>query len=116
MAPEQIEGQEVDARSDIFALGAMLYEMLTGRTAFSGKTRAGLMSAILKDEPPPLRVEESLVSPALDRVVRTCLAKERSGKSLTPTAYSKALRYYDYAKVLPLHVELAREAYLAPPP
>ena len=66
------------------------------------------------------RAEAYLVKPGdvegLSRMMRTCLAKERSGKSLTPTAYSKALRYYDYAKVLPLHVELAREAYLAPPP
>jgi glycosyltransferase involved in cell wall biosynthesis len=50
---------------------------------------------------------------ALSRMMKTCLDKERSGKSLTPTAYSKALRYYDYAKVLPFHVSLAREAWLA---
>ena len=50
---------------------------------------------------------------ALSRMMWTCLAKERSGKSLTPTAYSKVLRYYDYAKVLPHHVALAREAWLA---
>ena len=50
---------------------------------------------------------------ALSKMMWTCLAKERSGKSLTPTAYSKALRYYDYAKVLPFHVALAREAWLA---
>ena len=48
----------------------------------------------------------------LSRMMRTCLAKEQSGKSLTPTAYSKALRYYDYAKVLPFHVNLAREIWL----
>ncbi len=63
------------------------------------------------------RQEGYLVSPgdpiALSKMMWTCLAKERSGKSLTPTAYSKALRYYDYAKVLPTHVELAREAWLA---
>ena len=66
------------------------------------------------------RAEAYLVKPGdaegLSRMMRTCLAKERSGKSLTPTAYSKALRYYNYAKVLPYHVALAREAYLAPPP
>src|SRR3954452_781440 len=56
MAPEQVEGHEADARSDIFALGAMLYEMVTGRPAFSGRSRAGLISAILKDEPPPITV------------------------------------------------------------
>ena len=63
------------------------------------------------------RAEAYLVAPGdvegLSRMMRTCLAKERSGKSLTPTAYSKVLRYYDYRKVLPDHVDLAREAYLA---
>ena len=52
MAPEQIEGLEADARTDIFAFGALLFEMLTGRPAFEGKTRASLLGAILKDEPP----------------------------------------------------------------
>jgi hypothetical protein len=63
------------------------------------------------------RQEGYLVQPgdhvALSKMMWTCLAKERSGKSLTPTAYSKALRYYDYDKVLPFHVELARESVLA---
>ena len=63
------------------------------------------------------RAEAYLVAPGdvegLSRMMRTCLAKERSGKSLTPTAYSKALRYYDYLKVLPDHADLAREAFLA---
>ena len=54
MAPEQIEGLEADARTDIFAFGAVLFEMLTGRPAFEGKTRAQLLGAILKDEPPPV--------------------------------------------------------------
>ena len=54
MAPEQIEGLEADARTDIFAFGAVLFEMFTGRTAFEGKTRASLLGAILKDEPPPV--------------------------------------------------------------
>lgn len=76
MAPEQIEGLEADARTDIFALGALLFEMLTGRTAFEGKTHPSLLGAILKDEPPlPSRIVPA--SPAaLDRIVRTCLAKE----------------------------------------
>ena len=52
MAPEQIEGLEADARTDLFAFGALLFEMLTGRTAFEGKTRASLLGAIRKDEPP----------------------------------------------------------------
>jgi serine/threonine protein kinase len=76
MAPEQIEGLEADARTDIFAFGALLFEMLTGRTAFEGKTRASLLGAILKDEPPPVSHVQPLAPAALDRVVSTCLAKE----------------------------------------
>ena len=54
MAPEQLEGQEADARTDIFAFGAVLYEMVTGKKAFEGKSQASLIGAILKDEPPPI--------------------------------------------------------------
>ena len=76
MAPEQIEGQEADARTDIFAFGALLFEMLTGRPVFEGKTRASLLGAILKDEPPPVSRVQPLVPAALDRTVSTCLAKD----------------------------------------
>jgi serine/threonine protein kinase/Tol biopolymer transport system component len=76
MAPEQIEGKETDARTDIFALGCVLYEMVTGRRAFEGDTPAALMSAILKDEPPPLGEHQALAPLALDHVVRRCLAKD----------------------------------------
>src|SRR5207253_8948872 len=76
MAPEQIEGIEADARTDIFAFGCVLFEMLTGRKAFEGKTRASLIGAILKDDPPPVSELQPLVPPALDRVVSTCLAKD----------------------------------------
>jgi serine/threonine protein kinase len=75
MAPEQIEGQEADARSDIFAFGAMLYEMLTGRKAFEGRTQASLIGAILEREPPAVSSIQSLTPPILDRVVHRCLAK-----------------------------------------
>src|SRR5688500_9781623 len=76
MAPEQIEGLEADARTDIFAFGALLFEMLTGRTAFAGKTRASLLGAILKDEPPRPSIVQPLAPHALDRIVATCLAKD----------------------------------------
>src|SRR5688500_10155076 len=76
MAPEQIEGLEADARTDIFAFGALLFEMLTGRTAFEGKTRASLIGAILKDEPPPVSRVQPVAPAALDRIVSTCLAKD----------------------------------------
>src|SRR5437763_1979648 len=75
MAPEQIEGLEADARTDIFAFGALLFEMLTGRTAFEGGTRASLLGAILKDEPSRVSTVQPLAPKALDRIVATCLAK-----------------------------------------
>ncbi len=76
MAPEQLEGNEADARSDIFAFGAMLYEMVTGRKAFSGKSQASLIASILAADPQPISALQPLTPPALERVVRRCLAKE----------------------------------------
>jgi len=76
MAPEQIEGREADARSDIFAFGAVLYEMVTGTRAFSGKTHASLISSILKDEPRPVTELQPLTPPLLDHIVSRCLAKD----------------------------------------
>jgi Tol biopolymer transport system component len=76
MAPEQLEGRDADSRTDIFAFGAMLYEMVTGRRAFSGTSQASLIGAILRDEPPPISQLAPMSPPALERVVRTCLAKD----------------------------------------
>jgi Tol biopolymer transport system component/predicted Ser/Thr protein kinase len=76
MAPEQVAGQEADARTDIFAFGAVLYEMATGRRAFSGESRASVITAILRDEPKPIVALAPAAPPAFDRLVRTCLAKE----------------------------------------
>jgi serine/threonine protein kinase len=78
MAPEQIEGLEADARADIFAFGALLFEMLTGRQAFEGNTRASMIGAILKDEPPPVSRVQPVAPAALDRIISTCLAKHRT--------------------------------------
>lgn len=75
MAPEQLEGREADARSDIFALGAVLYEMITGRRAFEGKSQISVLAAILEKEPEPVSNLEPASPPALDRTIRTCLAK-----------------------------------------
>src|SRR6266498_374213 len=77
MAPEQLEGKEADARTDIFAFGAVLYEMATGRKAFTGRSQASLISAILRDEPEPISMIQPMTPPALDRVVKTCLAEDR---------------------------------------
>jgi serine/threonine protein kinase/WD40 repeat protein len=75
MAPEQIEGREADARSDLFALGAVLYEMATGKRPFEGKSQISLASAILEKDPEPIRTLKPLTPAAFERVVNTCLAK-----------------------------------------
>ena len=77
MAPEQVEGQEADPRTDIFAFGAMLYEAVTGKHAFEGKSHASLIAAILKDVPRPISTLQPLSPPLLERIVAKCLAKER---------------------------------------
>jgi serine/threonine protein kinase/Tol biopolymer transport system component len=76
MAPEQLEGQEADLRTDIFALGTILYEMATGRRAFQGKTRTSLIAAIVDRDPPPISSVQPLTPRAFERVVMTCLAKD----------------------------------------
>jgi serine/threonine protein kinase len=75
MAPEQIEGREADPRSDIFALGAVLYEMIAGRRAFNGESPASVIAAIISSQPPALREGTPLAPPMLDAVVTRCLAK-----------------------------------------
>jgi serine/threonine-protein kinase len=76
MAPEQAEGKEADARSDIWALGAVIYEMATAAKPFSGETAASVIGSILKDEPPPLSARQPSIPPMLDRLVARCLAKD----------------------------------------
>jgi Tol biopolymer transport system component len=76
MAPEQVEGKDADARSDIFAFGVILYEMTTGRRAFEGKSAASVMAAILEREPPAISSVQPLTPPLLDHVVKRCLAKD----------------------------------------
>src|SRR5580698_5280726 len=76
MAPEQVEGKEADARSDIFALGAVLYEMATGKRAFEGKTTASVIAAVLERNPTPISTVQPMSPPGLDQIVTTCLAKD----------------------------------------
>jgi Tol biopolymer transport system component len=76
MAPEQLEGNQPDARSDIFAFGAVLYEMVSGKPVFGGRTKASLIASILSSEPAPLSAVQPLAPPALERVIRQCLAKD----------------------------------------
>ena len=76
MSPEQVEGKPADARSDIFALGAVLYEMTTGKRAFEGKTPASAMAAVLERDPPPITSLQPMTPPAFERLVKVCLAKD----------------------------------------
>jgi serine/threonine protein kinase/Tol biopolymer transport system component len=76
MAPEQLEGKEADARTDIFSLGELIYEMATGKPAFSGKSRASLIAAILTTEPQPMVALQPMTPPGLERIVKKCLAKD----------------------------------------
>jgi Tol biopolymer transport system component/predicted Ser/Thr protein kinase len=76
MAPEQLEGRAIDSRTDIFAFGAVLYEMASGKKAFAGASQASVIGAILHTEPAPLAKLLSLTPPGLDRAVRKCLAKD----------------------------------------
>jgi Tol biopolymer transport system component len=80
MSPEQVRGQAVDHRSDIFGLGAILYEMLTGMRAFAADTPLDTMNQILKEDPPPLRAASESVPPSLERVIRRCLEKRREDR------------------------------------
>jgi serine/threonine-protein kinase len=80
MAPEQLEGKEVDGRTDIFALGTVIYEMATGKRAFEGKSQASLIAAILEHEPVPMPTLQPMTPPALERVVKKCLRKDRDDR------------------------------------
>jgi serine/threonine protein kinase len=84
MSPEQIEGQEADARSDIFAFGLVLYELITGKRPFTGKSQPSLIASILKEQPRPLSELQPLTPPGLERVLQTCLEKDSQwGRSST---------------------------------
>jgi eukaryotic-like serine/threonine-protein kinase len=76
MSPEQLEGKPVDARSDLFALGCVLYEMITGAKAFDGKNTSSVVAAILAKEPPPIRNHQPFTPPSLERLIERCLAKD----------------------------------------
>jgi predicted Ser/Thr protein kinase len=93
MSPEQIAGQDADARSDIFALGAVLYEMATGRRAFEGKSQLSVASAILEKDPNPISAIQPSAPPVLDHVVRTCLAKDPEERFQTAHDVKLQLRW-----------------------
>ena len=91
MAPEQVRGQTIDARADLFAFGAVLYEMVSGQRAFQRDTAADTMTAVLKEDPPELAGTRTDISPALDRIIRHCLEKNPAERFQTARDVAFAL-------------------------
>jgi Tol biopolymer transport system component len=115
MAPEQLEGKDVDARADLFAFGTLLYEMVTGKPAFEGKSQASLIAAILERHPPAVSTLVPLSPPALDRLVSTCLAKDPDQRFQSSHDIAMNLKWIreglaDPASSAPLHRHRFREA------
>ena len=93
MAPEQVEGRETDTRTDLFAFGCVLYEMLTARKAFEGQSPASLIAAILEREPTPVATLQPLAPPLADAIVRKCLAKNPGDRWQSAADLATALRW-----------------------
>ena len=93
MAPEQLESKDIDARTDLFALGAVLFEMLTGRKAFEGESQASLIGAIMTSDPPPISRVQAMSPPALDHIVETCLAKKPDERWQTAADLGRQLKW-----------------------
>ena len=93
MAPEQLEGKDADARTDIFAFGAVVYEMVTGRKAFEGKSHASLISAIMSSEPTAMVTLQPITPPGLDHIVKTCLTKDPDGRWQSSSDLNRELKW-----------------------
>jgi Tol biopolymer transport system component/predicted Ser/Thr protein kinase len=116
MSPEQVEGRDVDARSDIFSFGAVLYEMVTGQRAFNGDSPASVIGAILKDEPARISTLQPLAPAALDRAVSTCLAKDPDERWQSAADLARELRWLTSAEAIPVptRVKPRRAVWLGP--
>jgi eukaryotic-like serine/threonine-protein kinase len=112
MSPEQLEGRPADARSDIFAFGAVVYEMVTGRKPFVGTSPASVISAILKDDPPPLDTSQPRTPALLDHIIRRCLAKDPDERWQTAVDLARELQWMASAgsavESAPLSASVAR--------
>jgi serine/threonine protein kinase len=105
MAPELLQGAEADARSDLFSFGCVLYEMLTGRRAFEGKSQLSVFSAILEKDPEPISVSQPLAPPMLDRVVSACLAKDPADRFQAAHDVAMDLRWIESLRAAPADLE-----------
>ena len=92
MSPEQAEGKPVDARSDVFSFGSVLYEMLTGSRAFEGQSSAALLSAVMRDDPKPMHERKRDIPPEVLRIVNRCLRKDPSARYASATEVAHQLR------------------------
>ena len=107
MAPELLQGAEADARSDLFSFGCVLYEMITGRRAFEGKSQLSVFSAILEKDPEPISATQPLAPPMLDRVVGACLAKDPADRFQSAHDVAMDLRWIESQGAKPADAELA---------
>ena len=114
LAPEVLQGAEADARSDLFSLGCVLYEMVTGRPAFEGKSQLSVLTAILEKEPEPISVNQPLAPPMLDMAVRGCLAKDPGERVQSAHDVAMELRWIASLRAAP--AEAAPAATAAPSP
>jgi Tol biopolymer transport system component len=111
MAPEQLEGKNADERTDLFAFGAVVYEMVTGRRAFAGDSRSSLIAAILRDEPPPMAAIQPVAPSALDAVVRACLAKDPDARLQSAHDVAQQLRWIRDGALQPAVVGTAQPSW-----
>jgi len=114
MAPEQLEGRDADARTDIWALGCVLYEMAAGRRAFEGKSQASLIGAIMTAAPPPLVAVQPLAPAALDHLVRSCLAKDPDERMQNAHDVVNELRWLSDSSRVEAVVPVRRVRWLGP--
>src|SRR5579862_2387293 len=107
MAPELLQGAEADARSDLFSFGCVLYEMITGRRAFEGKSQLSVFTSILEKDPEPIAASQPLTPPMLERVVGACLAKDPADRFQSAHDVAMDLRWIESLRSTPADAKLS---------